>query len=144
MSLFQLIYVSKRTPSLSRTLLESIVRDSEIRNRRCGATGVLLCCGEHIMQLLEGESDVVEPLFARISADPRHTAIERLLSKPVRRRLFPEWGMGLADLDKKGALDRPRLAELLETIRARTDTSSHSVEARVLLNDFRQQLQPAA
>ncbi len=144
MALSQLIYVSKRTKSLSGALLESIVRDSEVRNARLGVTGVLLCCGEHVMQLLEGEPEVIEPLFVRISADPRHAAVERLLSKPVRKRMFPEWGMGMADLDKQVTLNRPRLIDLLETIRARTETSTHSIEARVLLNDFRQQLQHAA
>ncbi len=144
MSLVQLIYVSRRTPKLSRRLLDQIVHESAARNAARDVTGLLLCCGEHVMQLLEGDAGVIESLFETISRDPRHTSVEPLLKKPIRRRMFPQWGMGLADLDKKATLDRTRLNELLETIRTRTDTSTHSVEARILLNDFRQQLHEAA
>ncbi len=144
MALAQIIYVSRRAPRLSRRSLDSIVRESEKRNADRGVTGVLLCCGDNVMQLLEGEADVITPLFEHIAEDPRHTAVELILQKPVRRRLFPEWGMALADLEKKAALNRPRLLGLIQTIRARTDTSAHSVEARVLINDFKQQLMQAA
>ena len=140
MSLSQLVYVSRRTRDLSAGALEQVVRASAARNAARGVTGVLLCCGTHVMQLLEGDAAVVDPLFDTIRADPRHTAVERLLAKPVRKRMFPEWAMGLADLNQNAPLNRPRLIELLETIRTRTDTAGHSVEARVLLNDFRQQL----
>jgi hypothetical protein len=144
MPLSQLVYVSRRTPRLSQRLLDQVVSDSEARNRTRDVTGILLCCSEHVMQLLEGESDVIRPLFERIAHDPRHTAVELLLDKPIRKRMFPEWGMGLADLDKKGSLDRARLMNLIDTVRARTHTGTTSVEGRLLLNDFRQQLQHAA
>ena len=59
-------------------------------------------------------------------------------------RMFPEWGMELADLNHKATLDRARLLRMVEDVRANADTSHYAVEARILLQDFRQQLAAAA
>jgi hypothetical protein len=67
-----------------------------------------------------------------------------LLLKPVKKRLFPEWGMGMADLDAKAVLNRPRLASLINDTAGRNNTSGLTVEARLLLNDFKQQVSSAA
>lgn len=143
MSVTQLIYVSRRTKQLTLNELEQIVIASEIANRHRNVTGVLLCCGIGIMQLLEGDASVVIGLAEKIQRDPRHTQVEVLVNKTVGRRLFPEWGMGMVDLDRKVNIDRERLMRLVNDVRAVHNTSNLAVEARVLLSDFRQQLDAA-
>ena len=145
MALTQLVYVSRRPITLDRRVLEDIVARSARFNASRGITGILLCCGQHFIQLLEGELAEVMELFERIRCDERHTDVRCLLVKNVARRLFPEWGMGLADLDAQGVLNTDRLRRLLDDVRAAHDTGPFSLEARLLLNDFRAQLHlPAA
>ncbi len=140
MPLTQLVYVSQRTPRLSNDLLTSIVDQSAVNNSKCGVTGVLLCFGRELMQLLEGEMSEVSSLFGRIKADGRHAGIQCLVFKPVKKRVFPEWSMGLADMDSKARLDRNRLTRMLDDVRGTAPTETFSAEARLLLSDFRQQL----
>jgi hypothetical protein len=125
-------------------VLQQIIRHSELSNRLSGISGILMCQGPHVLQLLEGEQKAVESLFNRISADPRHADVQKLLLKPVNKRLFPEWGMGIADLESKASLSRDRLQMLINDIAARTDTSGLTVEARMLISDFQRQVTMAA
>jgi len=144
MALAQLIYVSRRTPALSLDTLNEIVTFSTQRNASRSVSGILLCCGKDLMQLLEGELEDIVTLYDRIRQDSRHTHVSCLYCKNVTRRLCPEWGMGLADLQSKAVLDRSRLSKLIDDIRLNVDTSHFAVEARVLLRDFKQQLHKAA
>jgi hypothetical protein len=143
MALAQVVYVSTRTPQLTRTVLDSIVTQSATANAVRDITGVLLCCGDHVMQLLEGDLAAVFPLFQRIQNDWRHTSVQLLLCKNIERRPFPEWGMTMADLERPFSLDRERLSALMDAIRLTTDTGACGVEARMLLHDFRQQVRAA-
>ena len=139
-ALTQVVYVSRRTAELSDQKVAEIVRTSAERNLGRGVTGVLLACGPHFMQLLEGDGRVVDGLFERIAADPRHTDVRLLLRKAVARRLYPEWGMKAFAPGEEAVLDRGRLARMIDDIQARQNTRDWPVEAKVLLNDFRQQL----
>ena len=140
MSLTQLIYVSQRSEGLSDEMLEEIIAESAERNREKDVSGVLLMSGTHILQLLEGDSTVIEPLYERISADPRHTNVTCLLRKQVGQRLFPEWSMRIFKPREDANLDHGRMARMINDIRVHTNTRNLSVEARVLMNDFQLQL----
>ena len=60
---------------------------------------MLLYRGGNILQVIEGEPDVVLPLFAKISRDPRHRGVIKLYQKNIEERDFPDWTMGFHDLD---------------------------------------------
>ena len=139
MLLTQLIYVSQASESMSQQALASLVRLSARNNARLDVTGVLLVYGRSMMQLLEGDQPVVEALFSKIRSDKRHSDVSKLLQKTVRRRLYPEWGMGLSDLQARQNLDLGRLNRLLSDLQANCETADFSVEARVLVSDFAQQ-----
>lgn len=139
MGLYQLVYVSRRTPELTESVLAEVIKQSAQNNRQRDITGVLMRCGDDLMQLLEGEQLAVEQLYAAIAADPRHTQVQCLLRKSVNHRVYPEWGMGLADPNSENPLDRPRLMQILDDVRSRIATAGHAVEARILINDFKLQ-----
>lgn len=144
MPLSQLIYVSRMTQKMDPSAVRKVAEHSESNNQRLDVTGALMCVGQHFMQLLEGDRDTVTQLFAKISEDPRHTDVDCLMTKSVNKRLFPQWGMRLLDPSTKARLDRGRLLRLLEEFQVHRNTGGTSVEARVLLQDFRQQLLDAA
>ncbi len=135
-----LVYVSRRTSLLGSDELKRIVAQSTRRNRAREITGVLLCCGEHVIQLLEGEAAVVDTLFERIRNDPRHEDVQLLLHKLVGKRLFPDSRMALAELDRRFRLDRRRLVDLVDYVSTNENTSSYTAETRILLSDFQAQL----
>ena len=139
-TLTQVVYVSRRADGLTERTIDEILSTSAERNRARGVTGVLLMCGRHFMQLLEGDEAVVDPLFQRIAADPRHRDVHKLLRKRVGKRLCPDWGMKAFNPAEEAVLDRARLARMIDDIQARQNTRDWPVEAKVLLNDFRQQL----
>jgi hypothetical protein len=140
MAITQLIYISQRKPDLSDVQLDGIITQSSVRNRSKDVTGVLLMSGRHIMQLLEGNSEVVDELFNRIASDERHSDVRCMLRKEVGKRLYPEWGMKIFDPREDASLDHGRMSRMINDIQAHTNTRDLSVEARVLLNDFRLQL----
>lgn len=140
MGITQLVYVSQRSSGLSDSALERIIAESAEKNRAIDVSGVLLMSGEHIMQLLEGDPAVIDRLFNRITADPRHAHVSCLLRKDVGKRLYPEWGMRCFKPREDATLDHGRMARMINDIRVHTNTRNLSVEARVLLNDFQLQL----
>src|SRR4051812_34573961 len=144
MALSQLIYVSRREPWLTLEVLQRIVTRSAITNQSRNITGILLIHGQNLMQLLEGEAADIATVFDKIRKDPRHSNVTQLLFKNVDNRMFPEWGMEMADLNHKRMVDVNRLNRMIEDLRVQVDTGRHNVEARMLLNDFRQQLTLAA
>ena len=144
MALAQLIYVSRASKALVGDDLQAVAAQSATDNAKRDVTGVLLCCGPHLMQLLEGEVAEIVALFEHIRRDPRHSEVELLICKNVNKRLCPDWGMELVDLDARAILKRDRLTSLIDDLRSRHNTAHFSAEARLLLHDFKQQLQRAA
>lgn len=144
MELSQLVYVSRREPWVTLEALHKIVAHSAMNNRARDITGILLINGQNLMQLLEGNASDIQSLFDTIRKDTRHTNVSQLLLKTVNSRLFPEWGMEMADLNHRRLVDAKRLNRMMEDVRVQVNTGRHNVEARMLLNDFRQQLATAA
>lgn len=125
--MYALLYRSRARAGLLASGLNDIIETARARNRQLDVTGLLLhgrmealpsVPGEFV-QWIEGPEDSVEPLFALIEADPRHTDVEVLARGPsaslrssgrlsivgAEGRLFPSWSMGLV-----------RLAELPATL----------------------------
>ena len=124
--MYALLYRSRARPGLLASGLNDIIDTARERNRQLDVTGLLLhgrmealpsVPGEFV-QWIEGPEESVEPLFALIQEDPRHTDVEVLARGPsaslrskgrtaaeTGARLFPAWSMGLV-----------RLAELPATL----------------------------
>ena len=100
--LIRLIYVSKVVGPQTRALTDSILRKAHAWNTQNDITGVL-CEGQGVfLQALEGERGLLTRLYARISADPRHTDLELIHCESIARRRYGEWSMArvhLSDVD---------------------------------------------
>lgn len=79
-------------------LLDQCRRDNAAR----GVTGVLFYSHGNIAQLIEGEAEVLEPLFDVISRDGRHSNVVKLVDKPITERSFAEWSMAFHPLEPSG------------------------------------------
>ena len=89
--LCQLFYVSRSlcTPEQAEQILTSARR----HNLRREVTGMMLFSGGHFAQLLEGSPAALRETMAAIDADTRHTAIMRLIERPIAHRRFHDWSM---------------------------------------------------
>lgn len=96
MAIYQIIYRSTVSRALGPEELGRMVSQARVYNFSAAITGVLFYDGEHFLQLMEGEKNVLQQLYARICADPRHTDIITLFSGSVIKRLFSSWSMGLS------------------------------------------------
>ena len=113
-SLLQLVYASSSPRLLSEDDLLDILRASRRNNAAVGVTGALLYTDGNIMQVLEGPTDAVEGVYARVCRDPRHRNVLVLLRSEVSERAFPDWSMGFRRLDGLDAADREAARTLFE------------------------------
>jgi hypothetical protein len=65
----QLIYVSEPF-GYDSGILSAILATARRNNARRGITGALICRHDIYLQLIEGEGDAIDALFARISESP--------------------------------------------------------------------------
>ncbi|WP_416878720.1 BLUF domain-containing protein [Litorimonas sp.] len=100
--LYQLIFTSYATEALTPSVLNEIADLSRQNNLASGITGVMLYHDGSILQVLEGEKNVVEALFAKIEKDPRHIQIMVLLRREAEIREFEGWKMGFKHIDANG------------------------------------------
>ncbi|MCB1928696.1 MAG: BLUF domain-containing protein [Rhodocyclaceae bacterium] len=102
--MFYLVYVSSCRGLMSRSSVQQLLHQCVERNGPLGITGILLYQSGNFLQLLEGPQEVVETLYEKISGDPRHHQVTRVLSGNAPQRLFPNWSMAyknLADLPER-------------------------------------------
>jgi hypothetical protein len=114
-SLYRIVYTSTATESLGSTELMELLKGSVRRNTRAGITGLLLYQGGAFMQALEGEKAALVELFEKISHDPRHHHIIRLIQGPIKERYFPNSAMAFRDLDSPKLRRLPGYSEFLNT-----------------------------
>ncbi len=104
------------TPREVASALGGILDVSRRRNAEDGVTGALLLRESVFAQVLEGPAAAVAETFARISADPRHSAITVLEDTPATTQIFAQWSMayagdgGMPDIPLTFGLDDTRFS----------------------------------
>ncbi len=89
-----IVYLSTSVGAFKEDDLNVILQQSRRNNPLQGITGVMLYVRGSVIQVLEGDRDVLESLYAKIERDPRHTGISKVFSRPIAKRLFADWHMG--------------------------------------------------
>jgi Sensors of blue-light using FAD len=92
--IFHLIYISSATRLFTDADLSDILSKSQLNNKKCDVTGLLLYHEGNILQLLEGDEETVRNLYFKIEQDSRHTNLSTLITGTADKRNFPEWFMG--------------------------------------------------
>lgn len=89
-----LVYSSTAAPHLTEAILQQQLVHWRTTNARLHITGVLLYSTEgQVLQVLEGDADLVHELYAVIAADIRHRDVVKLADGPVPSRAFADWSM---------------------------------------------------
>jgi hypothetical protein len=103
--MFHLVYASTATKPFSVGELLEVLHQARKNNADIGVTGLLLYKDGAFMQVLEGEEDAVQSLYAEILRDGRHCDVRTLVAMPVGERQFPNWSMGFKNLDDEPGAD---------------------------------------
>jgi len=74
--------------------LELLLTKARTANTANSLTGVLLYSNGDIMQVLEGEQEVVLHIYEKIKQDIRHRDVTTLADGRIERRNFSHWSMG--------------------------------------------------
>ena len=105
--MYELIYKSRARQNFSNSDLEKMLSRAQIKNKSKDITGLLVFDGQHFLQILEGEREVVEATFEHIQKDERHCEFERFWSQSsgsIKNRAFAEWSMASVHL-QEGSLE---------------------------------------
>jgi hypothetical protein len=132
-----LVYVSSASSLFSREEIDEILADSHRNNAGLGVSGILLYKDGNLMQLLEGDEEVVESLYAKISRDSRHKGLIRMWDGIETERQFPDWSMAFRDLDGPDARGTPGFSEFLTTAPTDQGLAMDVTHCQQLLNLFR-------
>ena len=107
-----IVYFSSSVGAFEEGDLNTILQQSRTNNPPQGITGVMLYVRGSIIQVLEGNRDVLESLYTKIERDPRHTGISKVFSRPIAKRLFADWNMGYETITTKQLEDIQDIVKL--------------------------------
>jgi hypothetical protein len=100
--MIHIAYISRAVHPLSDEDLQRLLSQCRRDNARNQVTGILFYSHGNIAQLFEGEAEILEPLFERISRDGRHSHVRKLVQKPISVRSFAEWSMAFHPIESAG------------------------------------------
>lgn len=94
MDLVHCIYCSAARTEFSAKELTALLEVCRRNNAAIGVTGILLYRAGSFFQVLEGDRPVVDALFLKIAADPRHARTTKIIQESITERSFGAWTMG--------------------------------------------------
>lgn len=100
--MIHIAYISQAVRPLSDEDLQHLLAQCRRDNAQHHVTGVLFYSHGNIAQLFEGEPEILEPLFERISRDGRHSHVRKLVQKPITTRSFADWSMAFHPIEPAG------------------------------------------
>ncbi|UOG76528.1 BLUF domain-containing protein [Hymenobacter tibetensis] len=93
-----IVYQSYAVGQPATSELRTLLKQARINNAALGVTGLLLYSHGSFLQVLEGEVEVVQEIYAKIKVDYRHTRVITLADGYIQKRFFTDWSMGFQEL----------------------------------------------
>ena len=106
-NLSHLIYASSADSKMSDAELRAILERARTVTSQLDITGILLHTDGSYFQVLEGDAEAIDSLYAKITLDKRHTNVVLIVREPIASRSFADWSMGFASVTSK------RVAEII-------------------------------
>lgn len=97
-NLVHLMYCSTATRSMSNDDLLGLLKTARERNLEHDVTGMLLYENGGFFQIIEGDVETIDKLYALIESDARHHELIKIIHEPIARRAFADWTMGFSRL----------------------------------------------
>jgi hypothetical protein len=132
--LIHCIYTSAASRAFTTSDIASLLEKARENNLRSGLTGMLLYTEGSFFQVLEGEADVVDALYAKILVDARHVQVTKVVSEPITKRVFDSWSMGYSAATRAELASIPGLNDFFG--KAQSFTAIDAGRAKKLLEAF--------
>lgn len=137
--MISLSYVSSATSRPSDDDLMALLKTAHRMNASLKITGLLLYNGKGtFIQVLEGDDEVVDELYAKIKQDERHVRVHCIARKQIDARQFSDWRMGFRYLSRETVVGVDGFSEFM----AQEDGAEYLLEnasfAEKMLGYFRQ------
>lgn len=100
--MIHIVYMSRAVRPLTDQDLQDLLTQCRRDNAQHEVTGVLFYSHGNIAQLIEGDPEILELLFEKISRDGRHSHVRKLIDKPIKARSFSNWSMAFHPLEATG------------------------------------------
>jgi hypothetical protein len=133
----QLIYCSDASEAIDAPALQLILDGARSRNAELGITGMLLYSNGRFIQVLEGEADVLEVLYAKIANDPRNDHVRTVMRRSIAERDFPNWSMAYRTLSTDDMTAHPQVNDFFSPQFDERNFREFASPARFLLLAFR-------
>jgi len=133
--LIQCIYASAAGHDFETAELAKLLQAARENNAKLGLTGMLLYAEGSFFQVLEGQPDVVEALYAKIERDRRHDQVTLVIKEPIPKRCFDAWTMGFYEVSREELAGMSGVNDFFGT--GRTQISVDAGRAKKLLAAFR-------
>lgn len=136
--MIRLCYISSSVGRPETDGLVKLLKQCHANNGYRNITGLLLYNGKGtFLQALEGESNVVDSLFAHIRKDQRHERVTCISRRPIESRNFPTWKMGFRNLANQSALSLEGYSDFLEADGGGVFWTQNNSVADALLSHFK-------
>lgn len=133
----RLVYSSRASKPMQDQDFVRLLEISRKNNQANHITGLLVYADGDFLQVLEGEADVVQVLFAIIAEDNRHQHCRILSDTPTEERVFNEWNMGFTVTNKPELLTTPGFVDFFNPDFTPKSLISPATAAQFLLLGFR-------
>jgi len=135
--MLSLIYVSSSIKLLNDTELLDILKISRENNGSKDITGLLLYKSGNFMQALEGPDEVVNALYEKIKADPRHKDVSVISREQITARQFSKWEMAFTNLDNPEIKNESGYSQFLQNEFTADIYRENPLRAYIMLLTFR-------
>ena len=99
--LIHCVYASAASRDFDAEELKVLLEVARENNPKLGLTGMLLYAEGSFFQVLEGQADVVDALYAKIGRDRRHDQVTLVIKEPIPKRYFDAWTMGFHEVSRE-------------------------------------------
>lgn len=98
---YQTIYSSESATPMQAAELEELLEHARSSNARKGITGALVYVDGVFLQILEGDTQIIHELMARIARDVRHETVTVLKQGEIPSPSFSDWKMAYVSASKE-------------------------------------------
>jgi hypothetical protein len=133
--LIHCVYASAASRDFDTEELTVLLEAARENNTKLGLTGMLLYAEGSFFQVLEGQANVVDALYAKIERDKRHGQMTRIIREPIHKRNFDAWTMGFFKVSREELAGISGVNDFFG--KDRTTVSVDSGRAKKLLEAFR-------
>jgi len=135
--MLSLIYVSSSIKLLNDAELLDILKVSRENNGSKDITGLLLYKSGNFMQALEGPDEIVNALYEKIKADPRHKDVSVISREQITSRQFSKWEMAFTNLDNPAIKNESGYSQFLHDEFTADIYRENPLRAYIMLLTFR-------